>query len=77
MEGVLEITFEGVRDEIMTQTISAVKAAKLLKRRCQGILATVLEKKETELKIEDIAVVNKYPNCVSERVTRLTSRQED
>jgi len=77
MEWVLEITFEGVRDEIMTQTISAVKAAKLLKRRCQGILATVLEKKETELKIEDIAVVNKYPNCVSERVTRLTSRQED
>ena len=46
MEGVPEITFEGVRDEIMIQTISAVKAAKLLKRECQGILAVVLKRKK-------------------------------
>ena len=77
MEGVPEITIEGVRDEIMMQTISAVKAAKLLKRGCQEILAAVLEKKETELKIEDIAVMNEYLNCVSGRVIRLTSGQRD
>jgi len=34
MEGISEFTYEGVKDEIKMQNISAIKATKLLKQGC-------------------------------------------
>jgi len=76
MEGIPEFTFEGVKDEIKMQIILAIKATKLLRQGCWGFLASVIDKKEAELKIESIAVVRDYPNVFSEKL-RFTSIPRD
>jgi len=50
---------------------------KLMRRGCQEFLAAVIDKKEVELKLENIAVVKEYPDVFLERVTRLTPGQRD
>ena len=57
MEGIPKFTFEGVKDEMKIQIISAINATKLLRRGCQGFLAVVIDKKKIELKMEGIAIV--------------------
>jgi len=63
-----EFTFEGVKNEKKVQIISAFKTTKLLRRGCQGFLATVMDKNETKLKLEDIPLVKEYPNVFSEEL---------
>ena len=57
MKGIPEFTFEELRNEKKIQIISAIKTMKLLRWGCQGFLAAVMDKKETELRLDDIAVV--------------------
>ena len=61
---------------MMIQTISTVKVVELLKKGCQGILAAVLDKKETELKIEDIVMVNEYLDVFPEELPGLRQDRE-
>jgi len=74
MKGIPEFTFEGVKNGKKMQVISAIKTMKLLRWECQGFLAAVKDKKEAELKLDDIAMVKGYPD-VSRRVNRLTPGQ--
>jgi len=41
---------------------------KLLRRGYQGFLATVVDKNETKLKLEDITVIKEYPDVFSEEL---------
>ena len=76
IKGTPEFTFEGVRNEKKVQIISAFKTTKLLRRECQGFLATVTDKNETELKLEDIEVVKEYPNVFPEKLPGLPPYRE-
>ena len=75
-KGTLGFTFEGVKNEKKVQIMSAFKTTKLLRRGCQGFLATVIDKNETELKIEDIGVVKEYPDEFSEELPGLPPDRE-
>ena len=44
---------------------------KLLRRGRQGFLTVVIDKKEAELKFEDIALVKKYPDVFLEELPGL------
>ena len=68
MKEIPEFTFEGVRNRGKIQIISVFKNTKLLRRGCQGFLATVVDKNETGLKLEDIAVVKEYPDVILEEL---------
>jgi len=70
-KGTPKFTFEGVKNEKKVQIILAFKTTKLLRRGCQGFLATVMDKNETELKLEDIAVVKEYPDVFPEELPGL------
>ena len=76
MKGTPEFTFEGLKNEKKVQIISAFKTTKLLRRGCQGFLATVMVKNETELKLEDIAVVKEYPDVFPEELPGLPPDRE-
>ena len=43
-----------------------VKACHLLIKRCQGFLCSVLDAKDTKVKLEDIPVVREFPNVFLE-----------
>jgi len=58
------------------QIISAFKTTKLLRRGCQGFLATVTGKNETELKLEDMAVVKEYPDVFPKELPGLSPDRE-
>ena len=62
MEGVPEFIFEGVKLSYNIPNISAIKATKLMRQGCQGILASVVDTNETDIKIETIPVVNEFPD---------------
>jgi len=68
MKGSPEFTFEGVRNGVKTQIISVFKTMKLLRRGYLGFLATVVDKNETKLKLEDITVIKEYPDVISEEL---------
>ncbi|TYK11836.1 DNA/RNA polymerases superfamily protein [Cucumis melo var. makuwa] len=58
--GSTEVVFKDERKIIPTSLISALKAAKLLRKGCTAFLAHVVEVQEEQLKPEDVPVVNEY-----------------
>jgi len=68
MKGIPEFIFKGVKDGMKTQIISAMKAKKLLRLGCRGFLAAVIDKKEAEVKLGNIAAVNECPNVFLEEL---------
>jgi len=70
-----EFTFEGVKNEKKMQIISAFKTTKLLRRGCQGFLAIMMDKKETELKVRRYSN-GEYPNVFSEELSGLRPDRE-
>jgi len=76
MEGISEFSFEGVKNGKRIRIISAIKTMKLLRRGCQRFLAAVIDKKEAELKLENIAVVKEYPNVFPEELPGLPPDRE-
>jgi len=71
MKGIPKFTFDGVKSREGTLIISAFKATKLLWQGCQGLLAVVMNKEGTVLKLEDIVVVKEYPDVFSEELAGL------
>ena len=70
MEGAPGKEYEGM-NKISIPVISALKATKLLMHGCQGFLATIIDKKGVETKIENIAVIREYPDVFSEDLPSL------
>ncbi|XP_050937744.1 uncharacterized protein LOC127148305 [Cucumis melo] len=58
--GSTEVVFKDERKIIPTSLISALKAAKLLRKGCTTFLAHVVKVQEEQLKPEDVPVVNEY-----------------
>jgi len=53
------VLFEGMKNKLNIPIISAIKAAKLLRHGYRGFMATVVDKKDDEINVENIAVVIK------------------
>jgi len=76
IKGIPEFIFEGVKANHDIPIISAVRATKLMRQRCQEFLASVSDANGTNIKIEIIPVVNDYPDVFPEDLSRLPQDQD-
>ncbi|RVX00153.1 Retrovirus-related Pol polyprotein from transposon 17.6 [Vitis vinifera] len=65
-----KFSFEGKHVDIPLRMISALRASSLLKKGCQGFLASVMSN-ESDLKLEDIPIVREYPDVFPEDLSGL------
>ena len=56
--------------------ISAVAARKLLNKGCQAYLAHVVDARKGDVRIEDIPVVNEFPDVFPDELPRLPPVRE-
>ncbi|RVW79287.1 Transposon Ty3-I Gag-Pol polyprotein [Vitis vinifera] len=70
-----KFSFEGKHVDRPLRMISALRASSLLKKGCQGFLASVMSN-ESDLKLEDIPIVREYPDVFSEDLPGLPPERE-
>ncbi|KAL6334430.1 hypothetical protein AAG906_015619 [Vitis piasezkii] len=68
-------SFEGKHVDRPLRMISALRASSLLKKGCQGFLASVVSN-ESDLKLEDIPIVREYPDVFLEDLLGLPLERE-
>ena len=73
--GQLKFSFEGKHVDRLLRMISALRASSLLKKGCQGVLASVMSN-ESDLKLEDIPIVREYPDVFPEDLPGLPPERE-
>jgi len=61
-----EYVYEGTKNKVSIPVLSALKATKLLRHGCREFLATLIDKKNKQVRIEVIAVVMEYPDVFPE-----------
>ena len=71
-----EVTFQGERDVIPSCLISAVAATKLWNKGCQAYLAHVVDARKGDVRIEDIPVVNEFPDVFPDELPGLPPVRE-
>ncbi|RVX05086.1 RNA-directed DNA polymerase-like [Vitis vinifera] len=70
-----KFSFEGKHVDRPLCMISALRASSLLKKGCQGFLASVVSN-ESDLKLEDIPIVREYPDVFPEDLSGLPPERE-
>ncbi|RVW67380.1 Transposon Ty3-G Gag-Pol polyprotein [Vitis vinifera] len=70
-----KFSFEGKHVDKPLRMISALRASSLLKKGCQGFLASVVSN-ESDLKLEDIPIVKEYPDVFPEDLPGLPPERE-
>ncbi|RVW97780.1 Transposon Ty3-I Gag-Pol polyprotein [Vitis vinifera] len=70
-----KFSFEGKHVDRPLHMISALRASSLLKKGCQGFLASVVSN-ESDLKLEDIPIVREYPDVFPEDLPGLPPERE-
>ena len=70
-----KFSFEGKHVDRPLRMISALRASSLLKKGCQGFLASVMSN-ESDLKLEDIPIVREYPDVLPEDMPSLPPKRE-
>ncbi|RVW87815.1 hypothetical protein CK203_043970 [Vitis vinifera] len=70
-----KFSFEGKHVDRPLRMISALRASSLLKKGCQGFLASVMSN-ESDLKLEDIPIVREYPDVFPEDLPGLPPERE-
>ncbi|RVW18432.1 Transposon Ty3-G Gag-Pol polyprotein [Vitis vinifera] len=70
-----KFSFEGKHVDRPLRMISAWQASSLLKKGCQGFLASVMSN-ESDLKLEDIPIVREYPDVFPEDLPGLPPERE-
>ncbi|RVW67712.1 Retrovirus-related Pol polyprotein from transposon 17.6 [Vitis vinifera] len=70
-----KFSFEGKHVDRPLRMISALRASSLLKKGCQGFLASVVSN-ESDLKLEDIPIVREYPDVFPEDLSGLPPERE-
>ncbi|RVW45589.1 Retrovirus-related Pol polyprotein from transposon 17.6 [Vitis vinifera] len=70
-----KFSFEGKHVDRPLRMISVLRASSLLKKGCQGFLASVMSN-ESDLKLEDIPIVREYPDVFPEDLPGLPPERE-
>ncbi|RVW40482.1 Transposon Ty3-G Gag-Pol polyprotein [Vitis vinifera] len=70
-----KFSFEGKHVDRPLRMISALRASSLLKKGCQGFLASMVSN-ESDLKLEDIPIVREYPDVFPEDLSGLPPERE-
>lgn len=71
-----EVTFYGECRVFPSCLISAMTARQLLRKRCSGYLAHVIDTRDIGLRLKDIPVVQEFPDVFPEDLPRLPHERE-
>ena len=71
-----EITFYGERRVLPSCLISAMTAKRLLRKGCSGYIAYVIDTRDNGLRLEDIPVVQEFPDVFPEDLPGLPPHRE-
>ena len=63
-----EVIVHGVRSDPMSNVISAMQNRRLLRKGCETFLALVLDSKRGQIELENILVVNDFPDVFPEEL---------
>jgi hypothetical protein len=74
--GELEFRFKGSRLSSIPHMISALRANRFLRKGCRGFLASVVDLQKKELEIEDIPIVQEFPDVFPEDLPGLPPDRE-
>ncbi|XP_011624164.1 uncharacterized protein LOC105420785 [Amborella trichopoda] len=66
-----KLYFKGIKNVAPLHIISALRASRLLAKRCIGYLAYVVENQGVQSKLEEIPMVREYPEVFLEELTSL------
>ena len=58
----------GIRFEVVSNVISAMKAQRLLRKGCEAFLALVLDSRREQVNLEKIHVVKEFPDVFLEEL---------
>ncbi|XP_077234212.1 uncharacterized protein LOC143876395 [Tasmannia lanceolata] len=76
MPGQRRFSFIGSPGGAPTQIISACKASRLLRKGCEGFLASISEVSQEALRLEDITIVRDFPDVFPEDLPGLPPDRE-
>ena len=68
--GELEFLFKASCLSFMPRVISCIQANRLLRKGCQGFLASVVDLQSRELEIRDIPIVREFPDIFPKGLSR-------
>ncbi|XP_073309899.1 uncharacterized protein [Primulina huaijiensis] len=69
--------FEAAQNNQMSHIISCIRAKKLIRRGCQGFLASIISILDTDIRsIEDVKVVKDFPDVLPDDVSGISPERE-
>ena len=71
-----EVNVHGIRSGSVSNIISVMQAQCFLKKGCEAFLASVLDSKRGQVKLEDIPVVKEFPDVFPEELPGLPPERE-
>lgn len=74
--GLPMVTFVGEYRKLKHGLISTMKVKKMLKKGCEGYLANVVVKEDNSVRLEDVNVVNQFPDVFPKDLLGLPPDQE-
>ena len=74
--GKLEVKFRGIRRELSSSMIFALAAQRMLRKGCQGYLAYVVEIGKEGTLVDEIQVVQEFPNVFPDDIAGLPPDRE-
>ena len=74
--GKLEVKFRGIRRELSSSMISTMAAQRMMRKGCQGYLASMVETGKEETLVDEIPVVKEFPNVFPDDITGLPPDRE-
>src|SRR5262249_53447790 len=76
LEGQDSFIYQGDKSDVMSRMISTMAARRLLRKGCQGYLATVIDKRIIPEGVDQIPIVNEFPNVFPEELPGLPPERE-
>ena len=72
----LGVIFRGIIREIAPSLINAITASKMLRKRCQGYLEFVVDRRQEGTRLEDIPIVKEIPDVFPDDISGLPPDRE-
>ena len=70
------VIFQGIRREIAPSLINAMTGSKMLRKRCQGCLAFIVDRRQEGTRLEDIPIVKEFPDVFPDDISGLPPDRE-
>ena len=71
-----KVTIHGILFRAVLNVISVLQARRLLRKGCEAVLALVLDSKRGQVDVENIPVVNKFPDVFLEELSEIPPERE-